>query len=153
PFPGFYGNWDNPTWTFGDPRFPGIANPVHEDDASATTQVSPTGTNQGCVAWGAAIVSTTVKSTDNDGLLDSWKAAQGYCDASINGGVCTVGDSSTGWVPLPGATHGQKDVFVQLDYMCSFVNADGSCDTSGGNYSFNPLLTVDPLDGKNAVQK
>jgi hypothetical protein len=157
-FPGYYGNWDNPTWTFGDPK----SNPVKEDNASATTQVVPTASNQGCVSWGAVIVSTTVKNDDGDGLLNVWKAPPispnnptgqpGYCDASINGGVCTVGNSSTGWVPLPGATRGKKDVFVQLDYMCSFVNPGGSCDTSGGNYSFNPFLTKD-VDGKDAVQK
>ena len=93
-FPGYYGTWDNPTWTFGDPAFPEIANPVSVDAASATTQVVPTASNPGCVSWGAVIVRTTVNEPDGDGLLDVWKTKQGYCDASINGGVCLQGFNS-----------------------------------------------------------
>jgi 6-phosphogluconolactonase (cycloisomerase 2 family)/fibronectin type 3 domain-containing protein len=141
PFPGYYGMWDNTTWTF-DPNktYVNLLNPVGEDSALATTQVVPANSQQGCVSWGAVIVSTTVKNSDNDGLLDAWKKTPpgypnpGYCDAAVNEGVCTPGSSS--WVDLPGAVHGQKDVFIQLDYMCS-SNIDG---TSGcnGNYSFDP---------------
>ena len=160
-FPGHYGTWDTVTWTFDDPNNPALAhfpNPVHEDDSSATTEVIPASSNQGCVAWGAIIVSTTVKNSDGDGLLDVWKQPKapnpsrpGYCDASVNEGVCTQGDAN--WVDLPGATAGEKDVFVQLDYMCSSVTGSDSCDTSGANYSFDPRLTVDPATGKSAVQK
>jgi hypothetical protein len=160
-FPGHYGNWDTVTWTF-DPNNPALANfpnPVHEDDSAATTEVIPAQSNKGCVAWGAVIVSTTVKNSDRDSLLDVWKQPKapnnpsrpGYCDASVNEGVCTQGDAN--WVDLPGATKGEKDVFVQLDYLCSSVTGPDSCDTSGANYSFDPRLTVDPDDGKSAVQK
>jgi hypothetical protein len=160
-FPGHYGSWDTVTWTFDDPNNPALAhfpNPVHEDDSSATTEVIPSSSNQGCVAWGAVIVSTTVKNSDGDGLLDVWKQPKapnnplrpGYCDASVNEGVCTQGD--TNWVDLPEATKGKKDVFVQLDYMCSIVTGGDSCDTTNG-YSFDPRLTVDPKDGKSSVQK
>src|ERR1700674_1430380 len=160
-FPGYYGSWDNPTWTFPDPNYPAIGNPVTAGDASATTQGVPARSHQGCVSWGAGIVRTTVKNTDNDGLLDVWKTKQGYCDASINEGVCRVGDpTDPAWVDLTGAAAPGKgqDVFVQLDYMCSSVTGSsvtspGSCDTTNGNYSFDPRLTVDPADGKNAVQK
>ena len=173
PFPGYYGSWDNTTWTFGDPRYGNVANPVTAGDSSATTRVVPSQSQAGCVSWGAVIVSTTVQNTDGDGLLDVWKTNQGYCDASINEGSCTTGSSSTGWVDLSGAVLGttaaqHKDVFVQLDYMCSTVNpvgtcatntafcstlnVDGTCNTAGG-YSFDPRLTVDPLDGKNVVDK
>jgi Putative Ig domain len=152
PFPGWYGSWDNTTWTF-DPNqtYVKFANPVGEDSASATTKVVPTTSNQGCVSWGAVIFSTTVKNNDNDGLLDVWKVpaapnanTPGYCDASVNEGVCKVGDAS--WVDLPGAVHGEKDVFLQLDYMCSSVTGPNSCDTSQvnpnfTNYSFDPRLT------------
>ena len=131
PFPGYYnGSWDNPTWSLS-----GASNPVKADDASATTTVVPTGSNGGCVSWGAVIVSTTVQNSDNDGILDVWKQKQGYCDASVNEGVCAITDPS--WVSLPGATSGTKDLFVELDYMCSIVNADGTCDTKNG-YSFFP---------------
>jgi hypothetical protein len=134
PFPGFYnGSWDNPTWSFPSNG----SNPVHANDASATTDVVPSPSNGGCVSWGAVVVSTTVQSSDNDGLVDAWKKNNppGYCDASVNGGVCTTTDPS--WVALPGATPGEKDLFVELDYMCSTVKPDGTCDTTNG-YSFYP---------------
>jgi X-X-X-Leu-X-X-Gly heptad repeat protein len=131
PFPGYYnGSWDNPTW-----RFSGNTNPIKANDASATTTVTPNPSNSGCVSWGAVVFSTTVQNSDNDGILDVWKQNQGYCDASVNGGVCSKTDPS--WVALPGATKGKKDFFVELDYMCSIVNADGTCDTTNG-YSFYP---------------
>ena len=134
PFPGYYnGSWDNPTWSFS-----GGSNPVKADDASATTTVVPTGSNSGCVSWGAVIMSTTVQNSDNDGILDVWKQKQGYCDASVNEGVCATTDPS--WVSLPGATSGTKDLFLELDYMCSVVNADGTCNTSG--YSFYPSASA-----------
>src|SRR3984957_4999305 len=142
-FPGYYGTWDNPTWTFGDPAFPEIANPVLVDASSATTQVVPTANNPGCVSWGAVIFKTTVNEPDGDGLLKSWKKAGGYCDASINGGVCLQGfNLDPGWVALPGATQGEKDLFIQLDYMCSKTTGIDSCATGDGtNYSFDPRLS------------
>ena len=132
PFPGWYGSWDNTTWTF-DPNktYVNVPNPVGEDSASATTMVSPATSQAGCVSWGAVIFSTTVDNSDNDEMLDVWKTKQGYCDASINEGSCVVGNPSTGWVDLTGAAPGQKDLFVQLDYMCR-VSA-GKCDTSQAN--------------------
>jgi hypothetical protein len=60
-----------------------------------------------CNVWAAVVFSTIVKNSDNDGLLDSWKANQGYTDVRDN----------TTWVNLTGATKGEKDLFVQLDYM------------------------------------
>ena len=132
PFPGNYnGSWDNPTWSFS-----GNSNPVQGlTTAPVTTAVVPNSSNGGCVSWGAVIFSTTVQNSDNDGILDVWKQKQGYCDASVNGGVCSTTDPS--WVALPGATAGKKDLFVEMDYMCSIVNADGTCDTTNG-YSFYP---------------
>ena len=136
PFPGFYnGSWDNPTWSFPNAKYLNGVNPVNANDASATTMVVPSSSNSGCVSWGAIIVSTTVQNSDTDGILDVWKKNSGYCDASVNGGVCSKTDLS--WVALPGATPGKKDLFVQLDYMCSIVKADGTCDTTNG-YSFYP---------------
>jgi Bacterial Ig-like domain (group 3) len=159
PFPGWYGTWDNPTWTFGNPNVPAIPNPVKANNASATTEVVPSSSEEGCVSWGAVIVSTTVQSSDGDGLLDVWKQTPqgypnpGYCDAAVDGGVCTPGSSS--WVDLPGAKHGEKDVFVQFDYMCSEVTGGDSCTapTDGVNYSFDPRLHIDPIDNNNPVQK
>src|SRR6266404_449463 len=155
PFPGYYGMWDNTTWTF-DPKqtYDKLSNPIGEDSASATTQVVPASSQQGCVSWGAVLVSTTVKNSDNDGLLDAWKKKPtgvypnpGYCDAAVSEGVCTPGGPS--WVDLPGAAPRQKDVFIQLDYMCSSVTGAESCDTTNGNYSFDPRLSgaVDMVTG------
>jgi X-X-X-Leu-X-X-Gly heptad repeat protein len=135
PFPGYYnGSWDNPTWSFS-----GAGNPVQANDASATTTVVPNSSNGGCVSWGAVVMSTTVQNSDNDGILDVWKQKQGYCDASVNGGACATADPS--WVSLPGATSGKRDLFVELDYMCSIVNADGTCNTTNG-YSFYPSASA-----------
>jgi hypothetical protein len=164
PFPGYYGTWDNTTWTF---PAPGLANPIkgadafgNEGAASATTMVVPSGSQQGCVSWGAVIVSTTVQNSDNDGLLDVWKTKQGYCDVAVNPGTCN-GPTDPSWVSLADPNDppklGQKDVFVQLDYMCSNVTGPISCtpgnNTPNGPYSFDPRLPVDPVDGKSAVQK
>jgi hypothetical protein len=125
-FPGYYnGDWDNPTWNFPNAG----TNPVLPNADAAFTEVMPSSSNSGCVSWGAVILSTTVKDTDKDGLLDKWEQDGGYCDASLNGGVCKVGDTTDpGWVPLPGASPSEKDIFVQMDYMCSAVNLDGTCD-------------------------
>ena len=148
PFPGYYNGstaygWDNTTWTFGP-----NSNPVHDDDASATTKVVPSASNQGCVSWGAIIFSTTVQNTDKDGILDVWKvpaapnaSTPGYCDASVNEGKCN-GPGDPAWVDLPGAALHQQDVFVQLDYMCSSPSGVDKCTTGNGtDYSFDPRLT------------
>jgi hypothetical protein len=153
-FPGSYGNWDNPTWAFPGTNLP---NPIQEKSSYATTQVVPASSNSGCVSWGAVIVSTTVENTDNDGILDSWKADQGYCDASVNNGACTKGDPA--WVDLTGALRGHKDIFLQYDYMCSKVqgpaSSANSCAVGGvkNDYSFDPRLAVDPADNHDAVKK
>ena len=161
-FPGHYGDWDNPTWTFGDPNYPYpanpvgpnssgapyptanlAANPIQGDAASATTKVVPSPSQQGCVDWGAVIVETRVKNSDNDGILDSWKTTNppGYCDAAIHNGVCTVGDTTDyGWVGLPGAQPGTGDIFVQLDYVCQ--NKQSGTNACGTGYSFNPPADV-----------
>ena len=144
PFPGWYGTWDNTTWTFS-----GKANPVSPDASSVTTQVVPSMSNQGCVSWGAIIVSTTVNNPDHDGILHSWKTdprGPGYCDVSMNPS-CT-GPRDPAWVDLTGALAGEQDVFLQYDYMCSSVSS-GSCASGGGNYSFDPRLAVDPTDPSN----
>ena len=62
-------------------------------------------------AYAAVILSTPVNNSDNDGILDAWKTAQGYTDVKTGA-----------WVPLPGATHGEQDLFVQFDYMCSAID-------------------------------
>jgi hypothetical protein len=148
-FPGWYGTWDNPTWKF-DSSSKNPSNPILEDSSTATTQVVPSSSMQGCVSWGAVIMSTTVKDTDNDGLLDSWENNKGYCDASVNSGKCNgLGDPA--WVDLPNADPSHKDVFLQYDYMCSTITGPNSCTVGGANndYSFDPRLAVDTEDGLN----
>lgn len=147
-FPGWYGTWDNPTWTFPSASTP--VNPLLEDFSSATTQVVPSMSNQGCVSWGAVILSTTVKNSDNDGILDSWKIDQGYCDYLTN--PSCSGPLDGGWIPLPDPHPGKQDIYLQYDYMCSTVT-NGLCTTGGSDYSFDPRLATDPLDNLNAAQK
>lgn len=147
-FPGWYGMWDNPTWTFNS-QSQNPANPILEDSSSATTRVVPSMSNQGCVSWGAVILSTTVKNSDHDGILDSWKTHQGYCDASSS--TCQ-GPGDPAWVDLTGAAIGQRDIFLQYDYMCSSIS-NGMCAAGGANYSFDPRLAVDAVTQKTAVDK
>jgi hypothetical protein len=88
-------------------------------------------------AYAAVIVSTSVTNSDNDGILDAWKAGPGAGDFhSGNPGYYDVKTGS--WVSLPGAKHGEKDLFVQLDYMCGVVDSDGACDPSGENLFPSP---------------
>jgi hypothetical protein len=140
PFPGEYnGSWDNPTWFANQ-----YGNVVKAMDSSATTVITPSSSNKGCVNWGATVLSTTVQDSDHDGLMDGWKANHGYCDAGANRGTsnqgtCPLGTSDPSWVALPGATHGNQDVFVQVDYMCG-ANPDGTanCDSANGGISYAP---------------
>ncbi len=108
PFPGLYnGSWDNPTWP--------VNSVVRANDASETTSVVPAPTNSSCVSWGAVIFSSTVQSSDGDGLLDTWKSSQGYTDL-ISGQ----------WVALPGAQRSRKDLFVEVDYLSNLDGKAGS---------------------------
>ena len=88
-------------------------------------------------AYSAVILSTPVNNSDNDAILDAWKSGPAVPD--FHAGQPGYYDVKTsGWVGLPGAKHGQKDLFVQLDYMCAVVNADGSCDTTKENLFPSP---------------
>src|SRR5262249_30097435 len=149
PFPGNYnGSWDNPTWfpnTYA--AAPTGTTSVQAGESSETSLVVPSSTNKGCVSWGAVVFSTTVQDSDLDGLLDAWKTNQGYCDAGANRGMsnqgsCPLNTNDPSWVALPGATRSNKDVFVQLDYMCTKTvsNTDGTttCDPSGISYKPAP---------------
>ncbi|PYT68404.1 MAG: hypothetical protein DMG39_21320 [Acidobacteria bacterium] len=109
-FPGWYGNWDNTTWIFPDSMFPNLANPLHEYDDSATTMVVPSGSQMGCVSWGAVIVATTVHDDNKDGLLQVWKQNQGYTDVGT-GQFVSLADTND----PPGPN--QQDVFIQLDHV------------------------------------
>src|SRR6266567_2887717 len=115
PFPGVYnqnsintqtggGSWDNPTWS--------VNNIVKANDSLETASITTSPMSNACVSWSAFVFSTTVQNNDGDGLLDIWKSNQGYID------------TQTGqWVSLPGTTLGQKDLFVEIDYVS---NLDGS---------------------------
>jgi hypothetical protein len=83
-------------------------------------------------AYAAVIFSTPVTNSDNDGILDAWKA--GPPGGDFYAGEPGYYDVKTGaWVSLPGAVQGEKDLYVQLDYMCGAVLADGSCDPNQEN--------------------
>src|SRR4029077_10865509 len=107
PVPGNYnGSCDKPTW------FPNsyATTPIEDSavqpgESSETTVVVPSSSNKGCVSWGAVVLSTTVQDSDHDGLLDVWKANQGYCDAGANRGMssqgtCPLNSSDPSWVAL-----------------------------------------------------
>ncbi|HEV2617536.1 MAG TPA: hypothetical protein VGU63_13105, partial [Candidatus Acidoferrales bacterium] len=117
PFPGIYGvgSWDNPTW------FLDSTSAVQPNLDSITTMVAPTQSNGNCVNWGAVIFGTNVPDSDNDGLLDKWKVNQGYNSVSA-----TNNDYSGPFVALPGAKNGEKDIFVEVDWLS---NLDGSAGT------------------------
>ncbi|RXH58100.1 Phage protein [Granulicella sibirica] len=88
-------------------------------------------------AYAAVILSTPVNNSDNDGILDAWKTGPAAPD--FHAGQPGYYDAKTStWVGLPGAKHGQKDLFVQLDYMCAVVNPDGSCDSTKENLFPSP---------------
>ncbi len=88
-------------------------------------------------AYAAVILSTPVVNSDNDGILDAWKA--GPAAGDFFAGQPGYYDVKAGsWVPLPGALHGHQDLFVQLDYMCGAVLSDGSCDPGQENLFPSP---------------
>lgn len=109
PFPGIYGNWDNPTWNIGASGY------VLAGDSQETTSIFPNKSNSGCVSWGAMILSSTVQDSDGDGLIDIWETNQGYTDV-VSGNP----------VALPGAHQFQPDIFVEID---SLSNLDGKVNT------------------------
>ena len=74
PFPGIYGNWDNPTWLLSKYNY------VNPNDSFEPVSVVPNSSNKGCVTWEAQILSTTVQDSDGDGLLDTWETHQGLAD-------------------------------------------------------------------------
>ncbi len=97
-------------------------------------------------AYAAVILSTPVKNTDNDGILDAWKAGPPSPDFFAGQpGYYDVRTQS--WVALPGATQGEEDLFVQFDYMCSAFLADGvTCDfTKPNQYPSPDANGNDPL--------
>jgi hypothetical protein len=128
PFPGWYGSWDNTTWTYGDPLVPLPNNPVLPDDALATTMVVPRTNNAGCVSWSAVIFSTTVNDPEKDGILKTWKDHLGYTDFATGQPV-----------DLTGAAHDQQDVFIQLDHVVDSNNIN----SNNGDFTPDPLAVSD----------
>ncbi|HEV2279211.1 MAG TPA: choice-of-anchor D domain-containing protein [Acidobacteriaceae bacterium] len=94
-------------------------------------------------AYAAVVFSTPVTNSDNDGILDAWKAGPGAPDFFAGQpGYYDVKTQS--WVALPGAKHGQKDLFVQFDWMCGSVDGNGNC--TGENLFPSPDVNGnDPL--------
>jgi hypothetical protein len=117
-FPGIYnGSWDNATWDVSGLVKGGLTG----FDVSEMTSVSASSSGGGCVDWGVVIFSTTVQNKNQDGLLDAWKS--NTTDGAPNSGY--VDALSQQFVALPGAVYGQKDLFVEVDYLVNY-NADGT---------------------------
>ncbi len=96
-------------------------------------------------AYAAVILSTPVTNSDNDGILDAWKSGPSGGDF-FTGQPGYYDVKTQSWVALPGAKHGQKDLFVQLDYMCGAVLSSGACDPSQENLFPSPDASGnDPL--------
>ncbi|MFZ1012304.1 MAG: choice-of-anchor D domain-containing protein [Terracidiphilus sp.] len=130
------GGWNN--------SFNAVTLPAHASQYTATLNPNS--------AYAAVIVSTPVTNSDNDGILDAWKTGPGAGD--VNAGNPGYYDVKTGFfVPLPGARHGQKDLFVQLDYMCSTVNPDGSCASGAGQENLFPSPDASGKDPLLMVQQ
>jgi hypothetical protein len=153
-FPGIYnGSWDNPTWNVSS-----YLNRPPGDNVDATSVV-PQSNNSGCVSWGAIVFSTPVVDSDGDGLLDYWEDPPGPSNpVNQNGSSPGYVDVGTGqFVALPGANPNQKDMFVQVDAMCSgnvsynSTLGESTCDTSDGGASLLP--PGDPTDPTTALGK
>jgi sugar lactone lactonase YvrE len=115
------GGWNNSSGS--------VTLPVHASQFSAPLNAGS--------AYAAVILSTPVNNSDNDGILDAWKA--GPASGDFYAGQPGYYDVKNGtWVGLPGAVHGEKDLFVQLDYMCGAVLSDGSCDPNQENLFPSP---------------
>jgi sugar lactone lactonase YvrE len=110
---------DSVNWNQQQPEYPMLSGDHVNVDVSS-------------VAAAGMVVMSTPLNADPDGLLASWKAQQGYYDAR----------DGVSWVALPGATVGQQDMFVQIDYMCSQVLDDGTCDTQNGHSHLPSLATL-----------
>ena len=114
------GSWNNSSGP--------VTLPVHSNQYIETltpgNQTPGTGTGN---AYAAIIFSTPVSNMNNDGILDAWKTAQGYTDVK-------TGE----WVPLPGATLGEQDLFVQFDYMCSVIDSNNNCEFNYPNLYPSP---------------
>ena len=96
-------------------------------------------------AYAAVILSTPVSNSDNDGILDAWKSGPSGGDF-FTGQPGYYDVKTQSWVALPGAKHGKKDLFVQLDYMCGAVLSSGACDPSQENLFPSPDASGnDPL--------
>jgi hypothetical protein len=149
PFPGVYnqntfsasggGSWDNPTWLVNN-----YGTAVQANDASEGTSVVPNGSGSGCVNWGAIVFSTTVQSSDGDGLLDVWKQNKGYID--VNSNFIPNTPPQNQWVALPNPNPGQKDLYIELDYLSNL-------DASAGNYLHSHLPKQAAIDKVGAALK
>jgi len=120
-------SWDN--LTFG-------VSSIQGNDSSVTTRVVSSGgpNSVDCLSWGAIIFATNVQDTDGDGLLDVWETTSGLADP--NGRVLPD-------IHALGADPAVKDIFVQVDYMCTALNAGHTdCAADPGKHSHRPSDSV-----------
>ena len=136
PFQGALGSsWDNLTFD--------VSNLMLGDDASVSTKVTasdPASTD--CLSWGAIVFSTSVQDTDGDGLLDVWE----------RNGLTDISDGSFLDLPAMGADPNVRDIFVEIDYMCSRITS-GVCDTGAGNHTHLPTRIALDKVGESFARK
>jgi len=104
--------WDNPTFAF----------PLSSGASSFRVQAAADDTNL-CLTWGAIVTSMNVADSDADGLLDTWETNGMH----LNPGTATSSATFAGCAQYPsepcvdlprmGALPGQKDIFVEADWM------------------------------------
>ena len=104
----------------------------------------PVNLNSG-YAYAAVIFSTPVTNSDNDGILDAWKSGPSSPADFFAGQPGYYDVKTQSWVALPGAQHGKKDLFVQLDWMC------GAVDPTTGDCSGEDLFPSPDPDGNDPL--
>jgi hypothetical protein len=107
--------WDNVTTDVSDQ----VA-AMHGRKVAVTTSVDQgyRGSSD-CLAWGAVVFSTTVKDSDDDGLLDVWESSTRTLYDFVNP---ETGRPLPGAQPLPnlkamGADPSVQDIFLEIGYM------------------------------------
>ena len=105
--------WDN--W-----RAP-VALPANA--SSVNIEVRPHGWASDCLSWSAMVLSTKVRDTDDDGLLDIWESGSGLVDP--------LGRALPNLAAM-GADPGVKDLFVEIGYMSIGADSGGNWPTYGG---------------------
>lgn len=142
PFTGAKGaSWDNLSFPFE----------LDENASSVSTRSHVAGGQSNCLSWGAIVVSTKVKDSDNDGLLDLWETSGIHRNVQASpatfGTCANFPQEACVNLKAMGAVNGVKDIFLQLDWMHGYGDGTGGSDGTGKHSH------VPKLDALTAVAK